>query len=144
MSTLGRLWPLWVESGPSLLLLPPQPTPTKPKHDPHSDCCAQCPKDGVMLFHAVGWEGEEVGKRNTPDCHATYEKQALGRECPVLHENGAPKRIRTSGLCLRRATLYPAELWVRSGPSSDGLRFRQPGPGAFRFASAKSTSCCSA
>ena len=26
---------------------------------------------------------------------------------------GAPKRIRTSGLCLRRAALYPAELWVR-------------------------------
>ena len=26
--------------------------------------------------------------------------------------NGAPKRIRTSGLCLRRAALYPAELWV--------------------------------
>ena len=27
-------------------------------------------------------------------------------------ENGAPKGIRTSDLCLRRATLYPAELWV--------------------------------
>src|SRR6476620_4389472 len=26
---------------------------------------------------------------------------------------GAPKRIRTSDLCLRRAALYPAELWVR-------------------------------
>ena len=26
--------------------------------------------------------------------------------------SGAPKRIRTSGLCLRRAALYPAELWV--------------------------------
>ena len=26
--------------------------------------------------------------------------------------DGAPKRIRTSDLCLRRATLYPAELWV--------------------------------
>ena len=28
-------------------------------------------------------------------------------------ENGAPDRIRTCGLCLRRATLYPAELRVR-------------------------------
>ena len=28
-------------------------------------------------------------------------------------EGGAPKRIRTSDLCLRRAALYPAELWVR-------------------------------
>ena len=27
-------------------------------------------------------------------------------------EAGAPKRIRTSDLCLRRAALYPAELWV--------------------------------
>ena len=26
---------------------------------------------------------------------------------------GAPNWIRTSDLCLRRATLYPAELWVR-------------------------------
>ena len=30
-------------------------------------------------------------------------------------ESGAPKRIRTSDLCLRRAALYPAELWVQSG-----------------------------
>ena len=28
--------------------------------------------------------------------------------------NGAPERIRTSDLCLRRASLYPAELRVRS------------------------------
>jgi hypothetical protein len=32
----------------------------------------------------------------------------------ILCKNGAPKRIRTSGLCLRRAALYPAELWVRA------------------------------
>ncbi len=29
--------------------------------------------------------------------------------------DGAPERIRTSGLCLRRAALYPAELRVRAG-----------------------------
>jgi hypothetical protein len=27
---------------------------------------------------------------------------------------GAPNRIRTCDLCLRRAALYPAELWVRA------------------------------
>ncbi len=33
-------------------------------------------------------------------------------DCNVLicHKNGTPERIRTSDLCLRRATLYPAEL----------------------------------
>ena len=30
----------------------------------------------------------------------------------IKRGRGAPKRIRTSGLCLRRAALYPAELWV--------------------------------
>ena len=29
-----------------------------------------------------------------------------------LMNSGAPERIRTSGLCLRRAALYPAELQV--------------------------------
>src|SRR5262245_38071252 len=32
----------------------------------------------------------------------------------VLYANGAPERIRTSDLCLRRATLYPAELRARA------------------------------
>lgn len=31
---------------------------------------------------------------------------------------GAPDWIRTSGLCLRRAALYPAELRVPDGPPS--------------------------
>ena len=31
-----------------------------------------------------------------------------------LGGNGAPERIRTSDLCLRRAALYPAELRVQS------------------------------
>jgi hypothetical protein len=30
--------------------------------------------------------------------------------------SGAPETIRTSDLCLRRATLYPAELRARVGP----------------------------
>ena len=31
------------------------------------------------------------------------------------HHIGAPRRIRTFDLCLRRALLYPAELWKQSG-----------------------------
>src|SRR5690606_21334258 len=38
---------------------------------------------------------------------ATYERLAW-------EENGAPDRIRTCDLCLRRAALYPAELRVHS------------------------------
>ncbi len=39
-----------------------------------------------------------------------------GKEAGRLNENndGAPERIRTSDLCLRRAALYPAELRVQS------------------------------
>jgi site-specific DNA recombinase len=41
------------------------------------------------------------------------KRQAL--ECPVLYRSGAPERIRTSDLCLRRAALYPAELRAHRG-----------------------------
>jgi hypothetical protein len=37
---------------------------------------------------------------------------AFRPECPVLFGSGAPDTIRTCGLRLRRATLYPAELRV--------------------------------
>jgi hypothetical protein len=33
--------------------------------------------------------------------------------CPVLYRSGAPDKIRTCDLCLRRAALYPAELRAR-------------------------------
>ena len=36
----------------------------------------------------------------------------LSKDCCNLVIFGAPERIRTSGLCLRRAALYPAELRV--------------------------------
>ena len=39
--------------------------------------------------------------------------RTAGRKCPVSLGNGAPDRIRTCDLCLRRAALYPAELRVR-------------------------------
>ena len=34
------------------------------------------------------------------------------------YNNGAPERIRTSDLCLRRAALYPAELRVLKAAES--------------------------
>jgi hypothetical protein len=34
--------------------------------------------------------------------------------------SGAPSTIRTCDLCLRRATLYPAELWVPAALIADG------------------------
>ena len=37
--------------------------------------------------------------------------------------SGAPERIRTSDLCLRRAALYPAELRVRLAVVAAGGRF---------------------
>ena len=36
-------------------------------------------------------------------------------EAESVGETGAPERIRTSDLCLRRAALYPAELRVLAG-----------------------------
>ena len=41
-----------------------------------------------------------------PDKHTPY------RELPRFKRVGAPSTIRTCDLRLRRATLYPAELWV--------------------------------
>src|SRR3546814_1531678 len=39
---------------------------------------------------------------------------------PHFWRYGAPERIRTSGLCLRRAALYPAELRVLDRPRPPG------------------------
>ena len=49
---------------------------------------------------------------------------------PVL-QNGAPDTIRTCDLCLRRATLYPAELRVRWGSFSPLAGDRQRAGGSF-------------
>src|SRR6476646_3999789 len=38
----------------------------------------------------------------------------VGRRCPVLHGSGAPGRIRTYDLKLRRLVLYPTELRARA------------------------------
>ena len=39
----------------------------------------------------------------------------IGKIAEVLDFTGAPDTIRTCDLCLRRATLYPAELRAREG-----------------------------
>src|ERR1700682_3650435 len=41
---------------------------------------------------------------------------------PLTAHIGAPERIRTSDLCLRRAALYPAELRVPAPDLTDGAR----------------------
>jgi hypothetical protein len=33
----------------------------------------------------------------------------------VIEKNGAPRRIRTSGLLIRSQSLYPTELWAHMG-----------------------------
>ena len=43
-----------------------------------------------------------------------------------IEKNGAPRGIRIPGLCLRRAALYPAELWVRV-PSGSWARLAAVG-----------------
>ena len=48
-------------------------------------------------------------------CWGSCRRQAEGaRAYCALQKNGAPEGIRTSDLCLRRATLYPAELRARA------------------------------
>ncbi len=50
----------------------------------------------------------------------------LRRESSCSEMAGAPDTIRTCGLCLRRATLYPAELRVRGRVYSLGRSVLQP------------------
>ncbi len=54
-----------------------------------------------------------LGKNNGLHLYFTYgppRRNCAARQ--VFEKTGAPERIRTSGLCLRRAALYPAELRV--------------------------------
>src|SRR3954465_9205294 len=48
-----------------------------------------------------------------PCAHPTFEA-GQGRAAKYLKKINAPDTIRTCDLCLRRATLYPAELRVRT------------------------------
>jgi site-specific DNA recombinase len=56
--------------------------------------------------------------RKARSCARSSPLQAQKRRvlaCPVLYRSGAPDTIRTCDLCLRRATLYPAELRAHPG-----------------------------
>ena len=58
-------------------------------------------------------EGKHLMKAVCTDLAAGYPSRRLG--CPIKWiepKTGTPERIRTSGLLLRRQTLYPAELRV--------------------------------
>src|SRR5665647_100802 len=63
-----------------------------------------------------------------PSCRARFG--AAAADWGWKRETGAPETIRTSDLCLRRATLYPAELRApcrssidETGGSGNGLEF---------------------
>src|ERR1700682_3707171 len=56
---------------------------------------------------------------------------------PLTAHIGAPERIRTSDLCLRRAALYPAELRVPTPDLTDGAREFNEAPGHHAFRVAK-------
>src|SRR5882757_6346731 len=52
----------------------------------------------------------EIGKISGMGLPPLLIVLALVRRIRILEKTGAPETIRTSDLCLRRATLYPAEL----------------------------------
>ena len=61
--------------------------------------------------------------RKTCSNALSWAEEHHPQECPVLFASGAPDRIRTCDLCLRRAALYPAELRVRGpGRATDEWR----------------------
>ena len=57
----------------------------------------------------VVWSGLKARNRVYPNRNQTGGKVVMAERSMKY---GAPSRIRTCGLCLRRAALYPAELWV--------------------------------
>ena len=61
---------------------------------------------------------------NHEGTHSCQTRKPCARNGPVLI--GAPERIRTSDLCLRRAALYPAELRVRTLRSHHNQRDAMP------------------
>ena len=63
-----------------------------------------------MVIFAIAENAMIPGKlcdRTASTRISTFEKAAN-----YLEKIGAPNKIRTCGLCLRRAALYPAELWM--------------------------------
>ena len=76
------------------------------------------------LAQRVEVDAQEVrimGSKSVYCCARSSPLRAQKRRvlaCPVLYRAGAPEGIRTSDLCLRRATLYPAELRARNSQNS--------------------------
>lgn len=56
--------------------------------------------------------GEDVQQHTRAHGYAA-QRRINGNQQQFLLEDGGPDAIRTRDLCLRRATLYPAELRVR-------------------------------
>ena len=71
-----------------------------------------------LLLNEVTVSEQEIrisGSKAVPARTASENARIYRRPCfAPLFENGAPDRIRTCDLCLRRAALYPAELRVRA------------------------------
>src|SRR3979490_2152640 len=78
---------------------------------------SQCPSSLARRIEADAQELHLIGSKSelprTLVGASSANRRVLG--CPVLYRSGAPDTIRTCDLCLRRATLYPAELRVRCG-----------------------------
>ncbi len=62
--------------------------------------------------NCASWDRKACSRARSSPMKA-QKRQVLA--CPVLYRSGAPDTIRTCDLCLRRATLYPAELRVHRG-----------------------------
>src|SRR3979490_2549610 len=81
---------------------------------------SQCPSSLARRIEADAQELHLIGSKSelprTLVGASSANRRVLG--CPVLYRSGAPDTIRTCDLCLRRATLYPAELRVREGSFS--------------------------
>ena len=92
-------------------------------------CRAQCPLWVESRHPGTGSSGQRrIWGFSASNGPAILEKWQIS----TISVNGAPDRIRTCGLCLRRAALYPAELRVRgsarlalgglSGKPGQGMR----------------------
>src|SRR5579862_659636 len=66
-----------------------------------------------------------VPRTDCTDIQRHTENRRVASACQVIERAGAPDTIRTCDLCLRRATLYPAELRVRCASFSRLARHRQ-------------------
>src|ERR1700693_4614963 len=88
----------------------------------------------VAMWHSLQFGVCQDCAKN--DSWLSSRKPRLAKVPISFKKNGAPDRIRTCDLCLRRAALYPAELRVRggsfsrlAGPRQRPARAKAGGPG---------------